>query len=516
MSSDQGKRIHQQFDPNYLLVLLLTVFALAPLTYPGFFQAESGFLPVFNAGHLAEAPHWGRPIDPVRGEGKLPYLIAWPFYQLTGSGTAAIKWGYGLAFVIGALGLYAWTRRRLGTRGAVLAAAVYTYLPWHLSTVYIRGAYGEAWLWAFWPLILWAIDRFNGGQPQGILVGIAVGIPALVALLWSQPGLALLSLPILVGYAFTVNRSRPLSVTRLVGTLFLILLALWFAASLAPAADPGFADQLLHPYQLLSAAWGDGPSFQLGLAAAGLTIVAVALWTYKHPESHISSHAFWFWFVVLILLVILALQPLAFLWRLTGFDALLTNPWQVLALTGLPLAFLSGSVLCLDRRLATLPAWAGLVSLVLLASYPYLVPDQTQVDPGPRPVAFLQPVEADAPQILLLDYDIEPPTEISPTLGLTLTWQAVQPVASDYTVFAHLLADGDAKAAQRDTRPCDGACPTDSWQPGQIVVDHHELTLNTGAPPGPYRLALGLYLLETGDRATVAGQDEGTVYLDVP
>ncbi len=159
--------MRRHFDLAWLLVLILTVFALAPLTYPGFFQAESGFLPAFNAGHLSEAPHWGQPVDPVRGEGKLPYLIAWPFYQLTGSGTAAIKWGYGLAFVVGALSLYAWTRRWLGARGALLAAVVYTYLPWHLSTVYIRGAYGEAWLWAFWPLILWAIDHFNERSAAG-------------------------------------------------------------------------------------------------------------------------------------------------------------------------------------------------------------------------------------------------------------------------------------------------------------------------------------------------------------
>jgi hypothetical protein len=466
------------------------------------------------------------------------------------AGLAAVKWGYGLALVVGALGLYAWTRRWLGARGAVLAAVVYTYLPWHLSTVYVRGAYAEAWLWAFWPLILWAIDRFNERQPRGTLVAIALGLPALAAILWSQPGLALLSLPLLVAYAFTVDGSRPLSTGRLATGLALSLLLVWFAARRVPAAGPDFAGQFLHPYQLLSAAWSDGLSFQLGLAAVGLTIVAVALWAYRRPEASItgprnpgphrhsnaatnsapqgtaapaqvsgsalSGRAFWFWFVALLLLILFTLPPLAFLWHLTRFDALLTHPWQLLALTGLPLAFLAGSVLRLDRRLATLPAWAGLVSLVLLASYPYLAPDLTQVDPGPQPVALFQPVEADAPQILLLDYDIVPPTEITPTMGLTLTWQVVPPVTGDYTVFAHLLADGDAKAAQRDSRPCSGDCPTNSWQPGQIVMDHYELGLNADAPPGPYRLALGLYLLETGDRAAVIGQDGRTVYLDVP
>jgi hypothetical protein len=220
--------------------------------------------------------------------------------------------------------------------------------------------------------------------------------------------------------------------------------------------------------------------------------------------------------IVLVILILFTLPLSAFLWRLTGFDKYVTYPWQLLALASLPLAFLAGSVIRLDRRLASLPYWAGLVALVILASYPYLSPRFTQVDPGSEPVALLQPVEAGAPQIALLDYEIAPPTEITPTLALTLTWQAVAPISGDYTTFVHVLAEGDAKAAQRDARPCDGECPTNTWQPGEIVVDHYELSLAPDAPPGPYRLAVGLYLLETGDRAIVTGQDSRTVYLDVP
>jgi hypothetical protein len=104
---------------------------------------------------------------------------------------------------------------------------------------------------------------------------------------------------------------------------------------------------------------------------------------------------------------------------------------------------------------------------------------------------------------------------VTPTLTLTLTWQAVAPIEQDYTVFAHILA-GEEKVAQRDTQPCSGECPTGTWQPGQIVVDRYRLDLPAGAPPGPYRLAVGLYLLETGDRVPVLGRDDQTVYLHVP
>lgn len=533
----------QRPDLGWALVVLLTVFAIAPLTYPGFFQAQSGFLPAFNAAHPSTAPDWGRVADPVRGEGRLPYLLAWPFFQLSGSGQNAIKWGYGLSFLLGALGIYAWTRPWLGRKGGVLAATVYTYLPWHLGTVYVRGAYAEAWLWAFWPFLLWALDRLHAARPGGRIAAIAVGLALLVATLWIQPGLAALATVLLLAYGVTVPTGRPWPVLRLAEVAALALLLLWLVARRAAEARVPFAEHFLHPFQLLSAAWSDGPAFQLGLAAAGLSIVAVALWLSRRnpaqeemdrregsegapiplsPLSRLLGRAIWFWVAALLVILLLCLPLTAWLWRITAFDALLTYPWQILALASLPLAFLAGSVLRLDERLATLPSWAGLVALVVLASYPYLAPRFTQVDPGPEPVALFQPVEADAPQITILDYEIARPVEITPTLTLSLTWQAIEPVANDYTVFVHLLAGGD-KVAQLDTRPCDGECPTDRWQPGEILVDRYEFTLAPDlvagmldAPPGHYRLAVGLYLLDSGDRAAVIGRDDRTVFLDVP
>ncbi len=520
-------RARSRFDPSWILVVLLTVFAVAPLTYPGFFEAHSGFLPAFNVEHLSAAPNWGRLADPVRGDGKLPYLLVWPFYALSSSGIAAIKWGYGLAFLLGALGVHAWARRWLGVKGGVLAATLYTYLPWHLSTVYVRGAYAEAWLWAFWPLILWALDRLGEGRTRATLTAIAVGLPVLAATFWTLPGLAALAGPLLIAYGTVVPTRHPRPLLRLVGTLALSILLLWFVAGRMSEATVSFFEQFLYPFQLLSAAWGEPLSFQLGLAAVGLSIVTVALAAIKRTDgrdkenapffpSPLHHRAVWFWTGTLLVLVLLTLPLSAWLWRITGLDAYLAFPWQLLALAGLPLAFLAGSGTRLDERLATLPAWAGLLALVVLASYPYLAPQFTQLDPGPEPVALIEPVAADAPQILLLDYELVPPTEITPTLALTLTWQAVEPVADDYTVFVHLLAEDGSKVAQRDTRPCDGECPTNAWQPGEIILDHYQLALDPGAAAGPYRLAVGLYLLETGDRATVVGRDDKTVYLDVP
>lgn len=520
---------------SWLLVVLLTAFAIAPLTYPGFFQAHSGFLPALNAAHPSAAPYWGRIADPIRGDGMLPYLLVWPFWQLSNSGVVAVKWGYALAFVLGAVGIYAWTRPWLGPRGGVLAAVVYTYLPWHLSTVYVRGAYAEAWLWALLPFPLWAIDQL---VQRRALVALVIGLPSLVASIWTQPGLVAFYLPLLAVYNLVITRRRQHLLTRLTGMIAYLIFIVWLLVGQATQVAPlHFADHFLYPFQLLSAFWGFGTSvpgwtdeisFQLGLVAVGLSVVAVALWAKeKHeraraapgsPSDHLvfSGRALWFWVIVLFLLVFLTLSPSAFVWRTTHLETLLTYPWQLLCLTAPSLAFLAGSPLRLDKRLAQLPAWAGLLALTIVSSYVYLEPRFTQVDPGPEPVAMFQPVQAKVPQIMLLDYEIRPPTEITPTLILTLTWQAVQPVAGDHTVFVHVLTPDDEKAAQQDTRPCEGECPTNNWLPGEIITDHYQLTLAADAPPGPYRLALGLYLLETGDRAAVAGREDGTVFFDVP
>ena len=525
-------KLRTRIDPNWILILLLTIFAVSPLTYPGFFESNSSFLPAFNAAHPSEAPNWAGIAGMVRGEGFLPYVLIWPFYRLTGSGMVAIKWGYGLAFLLGALGIYVWARRWLGAKGGVLSATVYTYLPWHLSTVYIRGAYAETWLWALWPWILWAIDHLAGRNLRSMSGGVFASLALAAATVWVQPGLATLALPLLIGYGIIVSTRRSWHWLALVQILGLLALFFLFATSTKLETQVPFGDQFLHPFQLLSASWGSGQSYQLGVAAVGLSIAAMALYVGKRdmPQggsdtssspASVRPPAFWFWVCSLLVLVLLCLPILAWFWQFTGLDDLLTYPWQLLGLSGLPLAFLAGSVIRLDWRLSELPAWAGVIALVVLASYPYLEPRYTQVDPGPEPVAMFQPVEAGTPQILLLDAKVGRPAELGDTQALTatLTWQAVEPVAQDYTAFVHVLAADGAKIAQRDTWPCDGECPTGSWQPGEVIVDHYQLNWgqDAEAPSAqPTRLALGLYLVESGDRAFVVGREDRTVFFDVP
>jgi hypothetical protein len=98
-------------------------------------------------------------------------------------------------------------------------------------------------------------------------------------------------------------------------------------------------------------------------------------------------------------------------------------------------------------------------------------------------------------------------------LHLTLYWQAVAKVGASYTVFTHLLDPEDRVYAQHDGLPGGGEWPTTGWVPGQVIVDRHDLALETGAEPGAYSLEVGLYDATSGMRVPAA-DEQGRRQLD--
>jgi hypothetical protein len=210
------------------------------------------------------------------------------------------------------------------------------------------------------------------------------------------------------------------------------------------------------------------------------------------------------------------LAPLRPLWEVTGLAYLVTYPWQVMGWIGLALAALGGSVVALDRRLGSAIVRAGLVTFVILASYGYLVPrffdfkiDFTPeakqrhvyvMEPRPAPVAVLGHDE-----VALLDYRVEGPLRHGATVRVNVLWQALRPLARDYVVFVHVIDDADKIWGQRDVQPKDGQYPTSAWGEGEIVADRYEFQIGVDGPREGYRLAVGLYRPDTGERVAVGG-----------
>jgi hypothetical protein len=84
-----------------------------------------------------------------------------------------------------------------------------------------------------------------------------------------------------------------------------------------------------------------------------------------------------------------------------------------------------------------------------------------------------------------------------------LWWQVKQDLPESYKMFVHLLDANGVPRAQADVIPQNGARPTWSWQPGEIITDEIALKIPADLPAGQYRLTAGLYDELSGKRLTL-------------
>lgn len=94
---------------------------------------------------------------------------------------------------------------------------------------------------------------------------------------------------------------------------------------------------------------------------------------------------------------------------------------------------------------------------------------------------------------------------------LTLFWQAAGRPPIDYTVFIQVW-DGDEQVAGFDGQPVGGDYPTSWWEADETIVDVHRIDLgedglNEVLQTGRYRLLVGLYRLDTGERLPAFGPE---------
>ncbi len=100
-----------------------------------------------------------------------------------------------------------------------------------------------------------------------------------------------------------------------------------------------------------------------------------------------------------------------------------------------------------------------------------------------------------AHQIELVGYEL---TTLSPRVEqeveLTLYWRRIQPITTDFTVFAHILnPTTQTLYAGSDSQPAEGTRPMTTWEEGEVIADTHRLWVGPDAAPGTYELEIGVY-----------------------
>ena len=153
-------------------------------------------------------------------------------------------------------------------------------------------------------------------------------------------------------------------------------------------------------------------------------------------------------------------------------------------------------------------SWYGNVRLAA-----YAVPEQMPSAPAHMLDVPLQNPES-GDEVTLLGYSLGGGRLAAGDVAkVALFWQADQTPSRRYKVFLHVLDGNDQIVGQRDSEPGGGVRLTTLWQPGETIADPYGVLIHPATPPGEYRVEVGMYDPETGQRLTTPG-GESQVWLE--
>ena len=159
--------------PKFFLIAILLIAVSIPAIYqiitPGYFpihddtqvirvqqmykSLSAGQFPVRWVPDLGYG--YGYPI--FNFYNPLPYYFGSSFMFFGLDALLAAKIMFIFPIILSSLTMYLFSRLLLPRRGALLAASLYVYAPYHAVQIYVRGAVAEYWAYAILPLVLYAI-----------------------------------------------------------------------------------------------------------------------------------------------------------------------------------------------------------------------------------------------------------------------------------------------------------------------------------------------------------------------
>lgn len=356
---------------NVLSIIILSLFTYLPLFHSGFFNfhdntqvvrvyemgksLSSGMFPVRWVEGLGYG--YGYPI--FNFYGPLPYYIGGLFTQLGVDALLSTKLMFITGIVLSGITMYFFVRKLFGEVAGVVCGIAYAYFPYHAVNIFVRGAVGEFFSYAFLPVFLSGVfellkaekaKMFTKSTAASILkIGFGLFLVALSHnLTFFMVLLLMFPLTLVI---FFLYRGKSVIIT---GILFGILLGVMLSAfyifpaflemkytnvSSQVGGGADFRDHFVCIQQYWNSSWGyggstkdclDGLSFKLGkanilLVVFSILMLGITIYRKKWRETEKIT------FVSLILLFIsfaLTLNISKIIWESIPYMAYLQYPWR--------------------------------------------------------------------------------------------------------------------------------------------------------------------------------------------
>lgn len=390
-----------------LLVLVVSFLAIKPLLIAGFF-------PMHDDTQVARVYEMGKALSdgmfPVRWVADLGYGYGYPIfnfyaplaYYIGGIFTLlgfdalfATKMMFGMGVFISGVFMYFLAKELFGGKVGIITSLVYVFAPYHAVQLYVRGAVGEFYAYAFIPLVflsLYKIFYYAEKDHRKTLLWVIIGAIEYTGLVLSHNLTALMITPffiigtiIMYFLAFKNKKTFPIYSCLLLLFLGLILPAFYWLPAILEAqftnifsqigGGADFRNHFVCVSQLWDSPWGfggstsgcvDGMSFKIGKTHVMAVFLSIILLTFLKkilPQlSNTSEYRRLMAFTVFtilgfflsVLLMIGAAKPI---WESIYVMGFFQYPWRFLVLTSFFSSILIGFCLWVANELLRRQTW---------------------------------------------------------------------------------------------------------------------------------------------------------------
>ncbi len=383
---------------GWLAALLVALPSVATALLPGWFEGHDD-LHIVRLIEYDRAlwdgqvpPRWFADVSAGHGSphplyyAPLFYLIAEVFH-LGGLGiVGSLKAAVCVVMLGGSLSMYGLARALIGSAASLVAAAAYTYAPYHLLDLYVRQAFSELTVFAVLPALLLCLLRL---RERGGRLDVAAGALATAATATAHTITAMIAPPLAGAYAVLLCRGLPaarrraflgraalaLAIGGALAGFFLVPLVAEREAIDASVFRTGYFDYRKHfveVSQLLWSPWGfgtsvdgaaEGMSFRLGsLQWLGIVGAAASLPALRRKRAETASQGAFFLGVAAVSLA-MTLGVSAPIWAAIPPLHFVQFPWRLLTLATLAAGLLCGLVFASVERSRLLRRGSGAAAL---------------------------------------------------------------------------------------------------------------------------------------------------------
>ena len=402
----------------YFIVLLFSYWTVKPMLIEGFFpmhddtqpariyalerELKNGIFPVRLVDYLGYG--YGYPL--YNFYAPLPYYFGALFRLGGGNLIISVKMMFMVGTLLSGVFMYLFASSIAGVYLGLVSSLLYVYAPYHAVNIYVRGAVGEYYAYAFLPLLAYGIYRIFAYKPKSVqkFFLILPGIFGLWGILLSHNIFGLITLYLLASL-FAV--SLFLFIFKKLQSIKLVLLSaliVWgislSAFFILPAfsernftdvntlftGGSNFADHFVYFSQLWDSPWGfagsapllsDGLSFKIGKLHIIIAVFSLVYFIYLLVKKRLETAQSVFYSMVIFSAIISLLMTLPvsdIIYRNLPFLKFVQYPWRFLNLALFAVSLMPLIFSKLDSNLIKIIISVSIISLLLIIYPKYFNP----------------------------------------------------------------------------------------------------------------------------------------------